>query len=400
MPRTSIEDASLQGWARLASDAILGLTAIVEGMHRNISPVQRLLGSDSRGTTRGLTGVVYWSIRSVTRLVGMRLFEAAFSRLAAAPGARPTTDSEVTRGILNGIVGDHLAATGNRLAISMQLRHDGQPLPFSGPALRAVLPRPGAKVLMLVHGLGATERQWARAGHDHGAALARDLGYTPIYLRYNTGLHVSTNGRSFACVMEQLVRGWPCRIQELTVLAHSMGGLVTRSACEAGTRLGHRWLRELTAIVFLGTPHHGTPLERGGSWIDAALGLSSYSSPLSGLGKIRSGGITDLRHGSLLDEDWHGRDRFAFRSHRPRAVPLPRGVRCHAIAGATSLTGALGAWLVGDGLVTIDSALGRHADPEYTLDIPEARRWIARGVGHNGLLGDPAVYHQIRRWLA
>ena len=27
----------------------------------------------------------------------------------------------------------------------------------------------------------------------------------------------------------------------------------------------------------LGTPHHGAPLERGGTWIDTLLGVSRYS---------------------------------------------------------------------------------------------------------------------------
>jgi hypothetical protein len=398
MPRTRIQSAALRGWGRLASDATLGLTAIVEGMHRNVSPIQRLLGSASRGRTAGLTGVVYGSIRGITQLVGIG-FDAAAARYAPAPDAGPSPEGEVARGILNGVVGDHLAATRNPLALPMELRHAGQPLPLCRRTLRARLPRPGAKVLVLVHGLCATDQQWARAGHDHGAALARDLGYVPIYLRYNTGLHVSTNGRSFAWVLERLIHAWPRRPEELTILAHSMGGLVARSACHAGAVLGHSWLQRLGTIVFLGTPHHGAPLERGGSWIDAALGLSSYTLPLSKLGKVRSAGITDLRHGNLLDEDWQGRDRFSLECDRPCAVPLPRGVRCHAIAATAAGQGVL-AGLVGDGFVTVDSALGRHPDPRYALQIPEAGRWIARGVGHNGLLDDAAVYDRIRQWLA
>src|SRR3990172_948749 len=244
MPSTRIHSAALRGWGRLASDATLGLTAIVEGMHRNVSPIQRLLGSASRGRTAGLTGVVYGSIRGITQLVGIG-FDAAAARYAPAPDAGPSPEGEVARGILNGVVGDHLAATRNPLALPMELRHAGQPLPLCRRTLRARLPRPGAKVLVLVHGLCATDQQWARAGHDHGAALARDLGYVPIYLRYNTGLHVSTNGRSFAWVLERLIHAWPRRPEELTILAHSKGGLVARSACHAGAVLGHSWLQRL-----------------------------------------------------------------------------------------------------------------------------------------------------------
>ena len=134
--------------------------------------------------------------------------------------------------------------------------------------------------------------------------------------------------------------------------------------------------------------------------MDAALGVSGYTAPISMLGKIRSAGITDLRHGNVVDADWRGRDRFAIGDRRRSAVRLPRNVRCHAIAGSTARTAALPGWLAGDGLVTVDSALGHDTDPRRALRIPEARCWIARGVGHNGLLGDAAVYERIRDWLA
>jgi hypothetical protein len=45
--------------------------------------------------------------------------------------------------------------------------------------------------------------------------------------------------------------------------------------------------------------------------VDLILGVSAYTAPLARLGKIRSAGITDLRYGNLVDEDWAGRDRFA-----------------------------------------------------------------------------------------
>jgi hypothetical protein len=43
------------------------------------------------------------------------------------------------------------------------------------------------------------------------------------------------------------------------------------------------------------------------------------------LGEVRSAGITDLRFGSLLDGDWKGQDRFAFRADARSPVPLPAG---------------------------------------------------------------------------
>ncbi len=153
--------------------------------------------------------------------------------------------------------------------------------------------------------------------------------------------------------------------------------------------------------MFLGTPHHGAPLERGGNWVDILLGVSSYTAPFARLGKIRSAGITDLRHGSVVDEDWAGRDRFERAGDLRVAVPLPENVQCYAIAATIGTkTGVLSDRLIGDGIVPLNSALGRHDDPVRALSFPEDRQWIGYGMGHLDLLSRPEVYARIRKWLA
>jgi hypothetical protein len=249
----------------------------------------------------------------------------------------------------------------------------------------------------MVHGSCLGDGSWLRDGHDHGATLSRELGATALSLHYNSGLHVSTNGHELARLLEALLREWPVPLERLDVVAHSMGGLVVRSACHHAAGAGLAWPARLGGLVFLGTPHLGAPLERGGSFVDAALGINRYASPLARLGKIRSAGVTDLRHGSLLDEDWAGPGGSEGR--RPRPVPLPEGVRCFAIAGTTADGSALAGRLVGDGLVPVDSALGRSADPARALGIPEARTWIGRGLGHLDLLSSTAVCQRIGGWL-
>jgi hypothetical protein len=149
----------------------------------------------------------------------------------------------------------------------------------------------------------------------------------------------------------------------------------------------------------VGSPHHGAALERGGNWIDVLLGVSRYSAPLARLGQIRSAGVTDLRYGNVLDEHWHGRDRFARGPDTRTPLALPDGVDCYAIAASTSPSAQPAQRLAGDGLVSIDSALGRHARPELTLAFPVAHQWIGFGMGHLDLLGRPEVYETIRRWL-
>ncbi|BDG01395.1 GPI inositol-deacylase [Anaeromyxobacter oryzae] len=392
-PRT-IDVVGLCGWGRLAVDATLGLARVVEAMHAEIAHPPFLPGRRPGGRTRGITGLVYRSIRGGTRLAGLAC-EAGLALADRWPAeGNPTPRAEAVVAALNGIVGDHLAATGNPLAIPMQLRRDGRPLVLERRVLTGAIPGASRRVVVLVHGFCMDDRSWARGGHDHGAALARDLGCTPVYVRYNSGLHVSTNGRSLAALLEELVRAWPVPVEALAIVGHSMGGLVARSACHQAAA-GLAWLRRLGALVFLGTPHHGAPLEVGGQWLHAILGVSRYTAPLALLGRIRSAGVTDLRHASLLDEDWQGRDRFAL-GRRPAAVPLPPGVSCLAIAGRMRRAGAV----LGDGLVTVDGALGRHRDPRRALALDEAQRWVAQGVGHLDLLGDAGVYARLRAALA
>jgi hypothetical protein len=396
---TGLDVADLHGWGLLACDAVIGLAGVVESMHHGIARAPGILGPPVEGRTRGITGLVYGTIRGAARLAGAGL-DAALAPLARRRRERlPSATREAVLAALNGVVGDHLAATGNPLAIGMRFRSGGRALPLEPAALAAALPEAGPQPVVLVHGACMNDLRWLRQGHDHGAALARDLGRTPVYLHYNTGLHISTNGRAFADALEALVRAWPVPVERLAIVAHSMGGLVARSACLQGEALGHAWRRRVRHLVFLGTPHHGAPLARGGNWVDAALGLSPYSAPIARLGRIRSAGITDLRHGSLVDQDWVGRDRFAPAGPLPRAVPLPARVACCAVA-ATAAKGRLGARVVGDGLVPVDSALGRHPDPGRALAFPESRRWVATGINHFDLLGDRGVYRHLRAWLS
>jgi hypothetical protein len=393
--------AEIRGVGRLAVEATAGLAEVVESMHLAIARAPGILGPPPQGRTRGITGVVYRSVQAVTRLVGGGI-DLLLAQLGSIPfRARPSPRRDSLVAALNGVLGDHLAASGNPLAIRMDLRRGGRPLQLERRRLAAAMRRPGRRLLVLVHGLCMDDRRWRRRGHDHGLALARDLGYAPLYLRYNSGLHVSDNGRQLAELLEALVERWPAPVEELAILAHSLGGLVSRSACHQGAAAGHRWLRHLRALVFLGTPHHGAGLERAGNLADVLLGISPYSAPIARLGRIRSAGITDLRHGSLLDEDWRGRSRFAHAPDARRPVPLPAGVRCCAVAGTTSAKGAArGGALPGDGLVSVDSALGRHRDPALTLAFPRSRLWVGRGIGHLDLLSSPEVYARIRGWLA
>jgi pimeloyl-ACP methyl ester carboxylesterase len=388
----------LRGASRLVIEATQSIAALVEAMHVTIAGGPELLGRPLEGPARLVTGLVYRGIRGVTKLVGSGL-DLALARLAPLLGeSAPGPERMALLAALNGVLGDYLCESENPLAMQMRLCRDGQVLEVEKEALRAALPRAAGKLLVLAHGSCMHDGQWRRQGHDHGAALERDLGYTPVYLRYNSGLHISTNGRLLAELLERLVLEWPAPLDELVILGHSMGGLVARGACHVGELEKHAWRRKLRALVCIGSPHHGAPLERGGSWIDLLLGSTRYTAPLARLGQIRSAGVTDMRHGSVLDEHWESTDRFAHVGELRTSLELPRDVACYAIAATTTPEG--GGTLRGDGLVPVESALGRHAKPELTLGFPEAHLWIAHGTGHLELLNRGEVYVTIRSWLS
>jgi pimeloyl-ACP methyl ester carboxylesterase len=193
-------------------------------------------------------------------------------------------------------------------------------------------------------------------------------------------------------------------LTRLTVVGHSMGGLVARSAQAAGVQAGHTWPRQLKELVFLGSPHHGSPLERAGAWVDTLLGSTPFSAPFVRLGQVRSVGITDLRHGHVLPQDWQdlARQPRALGRHADTRVPLPlpEGVQCFAVAatlaGQRSL---LAERLTGDGLVPLRSALGQHDDPRHQLHLPASHQRVFYRMGHLALLGSPAVAQQLLDWL-
>ncbi len=373
-----------RGAARLAVEATRGATDLVQVMHRTIAGGAPVVGGLIEPVVAMFSAPAYATIRGVTACVGAAL-DAALAQLADLPrDGAPAPEREAVQAVLNGVLGDYLSETGNPLALEMALLDDRRRMAAAIPDAR--------RVLVLVHGSSMAPHQWTRHGHDHGEALARDLGYTVAYLRYNSGLHISTNGRAFAELLEERL----ATAEEIVVLGHSMGGLVARSACRQAEIAGHVWRSKLKALVCLGSPHHGAPLERVGSWVHALLGVSSYSAPLGRLARLRSAGVTDMRFGNVLDEHWRDCDRFEVGGDARTPLALPAGVACYAIAATRSPGPDLR--LRGDGVVPVASALGEHPQPALALDF--RRTWVGFGMDHFDLLDHPRVYEAIHRWLA
>ena len=406
MTQPLLQAADLRGAARLTTDAVAGIASLVEAMHARISNPLRGLGigdvAPEEERARGIPGLVYKTVRGVTHLVGGSA-EALLGWLepvltASDPHDPPRQEREGVVAALNGVLGDHLAASDNPLAIAMRFRRSGRALPLERLALRSNLSGATPRLLVLLHGLCMNDLQWQRAGHDHGAALARDLGYTPVYLHYNSGLSVSTNGRILAQLMEHLYDAWPMPIERLVMVGHSMGGLVARSAIHHGAVLqrgGLRWPARVNDLVCLGTPHQGAPLERAGHGVDVLLSAAPYAAPLARLGKVRSAGINDLRLGNILSAPVGDGG-----THRSAQVDLPSGTRCYAVAASLGPSAeSLKARLLGDGLVPVGSALGQHRDFDRRLAFAEDRQAVVLNTGHLDLLSSPEVYGQLRRWL-
>ncbi len=446
-PLKHLRASDARAVAQLATQATTGVVNIAEGVHQSVWQTLGASGGKAPGQTGGLTGLVYQSVRGVTQLVGQGV-DALLVRLqpvfdAADHAAPETPQREAVLAALNGVLGDRLAESHSPLATAMTLRHGGAALDWQAlpPNLNAT-----GKVLVLIHGLCMNDLQWqtpqkaspspdgkgkvdsqadpyaADRPVDHGAALAAALGYTPVYVRYNTGQHTSQNGAEFSRLLELLVAHWPTPVEELTVVAHSMGGLVTRSAVHQAThqepapvgksgRSGEfgefgkvllRWPSLLKNIVFLGTPHHGAPLERAGNWVDVILGSTRYSKPFARLAQLRSPGITDLRYGHVAEADWQGHDRFRKKPDSRLHVPLPEGVACFTVAATTAskeAAGSLADRLIGDGLVPLPSALGLHDDQERSLHFVKKSQLTAYRMNHMQLLSSPAVAKQMVAWL-
>ncbi len=394
-------------YGRLGLSGFNLVVDLVESMHatiaRRVSPFSRI--RDDRKTA-GITRLVYQSIRALpnTMTYGIDAALPALARIADWQSSSAQRDAVVAT--INGVVGDHLEQTGNPLATPMQFRSRGKALVADQSSITKAIPQANGKVLLLIHGLCMNDLQWNRKGHNHGAELGRDLDLTELHLHYNTGRHISINGAELADCIEELLQQWPVPVTELHIVAHSMGGLVSRSALHYAMSADLQWPARLRKLVFLGTPHHGSPLERSGNLLDSALALSPFTAPFTALGGIRSAGITDLRYGYLQHSDWNDgagkrkKGRFARSGDNRQPMPLPPGIEYYALAASQSAGGnKLADAIVGDGLVPVGSALGEHRNPALWLNIPEDHKAIVYRKGHFDLLG-AAVYKQVHRWLS
>ncbi|MFM5520779.1 esterase/lipase family protein [Aeromonas jandaei] len=405
---TDAADKSPSSWqlsdirelAQLLTQALPATVQITEAVHQAVLGGMGIKGRD-KGKTAGLTGLIYKGVHGAANSLGSGI-NGLLARLPlpTQPSAAETPKRAALLATLNGVLGDKLVEQQNALATPMTLRYQGKQLDWQ--TMPADLPHTG-RVLLMIHGLCMNDLQWHTRYQgksvNHGEAVAKALGYLPLYLRYNSGLSIASNGQALALQLEERCDRWPGAIKQLSVLAYSMGGLVIRSACHYAQIHSLHWPERLRHLIFLGTPHHGAPLESAGHWLEQLLPVTPYSMPFVKLTRIRSQGIRDLRHGKVIDASRNSKE-FTIRRDPRQPLPLPSGVACFAIAGTTSAKRTLLAErLIGDGLVPLRSALGLHRERAHQLDFPPEHTLIAYRTTHMALLGSPEVGAQLLDWL-
>lgn len=328
--------------------------------------------------------------------------------LASLPGR-----SDDVVAIANGLFGDTLDDRDSRLATPMTIRAGDTQLPLDRetlPAALATASNVSQRICVLVHGLMSTESIWQfpnSPSTTYGTLLAADHDATVLSLRYNTGRHISTNGRELAHLLNHLVSVWPVRVREINLIGHSMGGLVIRSACHYGRRawplgrrlpIGRPWTSKVRRVVLIGVPNTGAGLEAFVNSASAALwALPVPATRLVGLGlDQRSAGIKDLRFGAIIDEDWLERDPGArHRTHPHRSQRLRRADHLVIAGSVTADPEHPVALVIGDALVTSPSSSGRSPDGEL---FPGAAERMFPKVTHNALAHHPDVYETIAAW--
>ncbi len=353
-------------------DRVHGLTRRARGGRPSVPEVVR----------RGIAGAVYGGLG-----LGLRGASRGLDR-AAATGAGPRLETDPRGRFLssavNGLIGDRLERERPRLAIPMAVRHDGRDVVPDRAGLDAAFPEATGRLLVLLHGLCENESCWRFRRDEVGTTYAESLaaeGWTPVFLRANTGLGLRANGVALAALMQRLVDAWPVEVSRIALVGHSMGGLVMRAAGAVATDADRPWTRVVSDVVTLGTPHLGAPMARGVGHGSRGLSVLPETAAFGRILDWRSVGVHDLVAGLAQD-----------------VPPLPHARYRLVAATMTASPRHPVGHLVGDGLVRVPSAYGRD---RYGAQLfPGAEVLHVGRTDHFGLLNHPRVHRALQEWLS
>ncbi len=394
----------VRGLVRQGAQATAAVAGTLRDVHRGIAARYfdaagtRVAGV--RAAHERVVSLVYGSV--VTGATAVRRLSDVANVL---PPARPLSGSRrgsQTLAVLNGLFGDRLAADRD-LASSMSVVVDRRVIDLNTDSLATAFAGATERIVVFVHGLCESGQAWHRVSYGvegepilpYGDRLAADLDVTPVYVRYNTGLRIGANGDALDALLSLLIQAWPMPVADLSIVGHSMGGLVARAACLRADTGASPWRGLLEHVVYLASPHQGAPLERFVERVTPTLGRLPETALIAFILDARSAGIRDLRFGTALSSD--AGDSATHRDD-PQ-LPLPSNVGNHLVVATRSKSPhGLLASLVGDGLVPVMSASGPRAD--RADDPPAADVLHVGSTNHTRILNHPDVYQQLVTWLA
>jgi pimeloyl-ACP methyl ester carboxylesterase len=330
-----VRSGDTQAIGELAGEALAAGCRFVEQMHEGIAsrpfgvlgPVAKPVQVVHDGVAKAVYGAVRQPLRLLPRAAGA-LAATRAREDGAALAATPT--GSLALAALNGLHGDQLAARRSTLALRMQIRRDGSEVPVTAKGLAAAFPDSTVRVAVFVHGLFEADESWWQfplrgdpsQRRTYGERLQDELGFTPVYVRYNSGLRTSENGRRLAAMLEDLVSCWPMPVAELVLIGHSTGGLVVRSACSYAEQDDRRWTDALRHVFCLGSSHLEADVEKAINVLARALGRLPETRPVASLLDARSAGIKDLPQGRCIEADTSHSDDDTFRRDRCQEVPF------------------------------------------------------------------------------
>jgi len=376
-----------------------------------VRDVHQAISKRAFGATRAVGGRVPESFHDavITSLYGaisgmLRVSSGSIRALAKRGVGRPVESSRMGRGVVaavNGLIGDELRMVDDPQAIVMAVRKDGGDIPVSPWPIGESFRGASSHIVLFLHGLCESDESWCSGERSIGSTYAQrikdDTDGTPVFIRYNTGLRVSENGKHLDWLIRQLVASWPTDVTRITLVGHSMGGLVVRAATNHATASGQTWQHLVRDVICLGTPHAGAALEKVAHMGSRVLHFFPESRPFSAILNTRSGGILDLRHGYITKEEWEGQDLTRLWGlDRIAAAPLPQAEYHFVIATLGATKRHPFSRILGDLLVHFSSAAGVGRSGAV---VDGARLEYLPSTHHFALLNHPRVADWLVQWL-
>ncbi|HEY2167411.1 MAG TPA: hypothetical protein VGH01_09625 [Jatrophihabitantaceae bacterium] len=394
----------------LLGTALDEVAEVVHDVHRAVAMrIFTIFGSPAvpaKFLHDGISTIAYTSTRLGVRWIPAALGIAAEANIpSSAPSLHEDPRGHFALGALNGFWGDRLATARPALASQLSMRvHDGKLRQVPANVVHDLNGRATGRILLFLHGLCENDRSWSfrarRTWGDRNAtygSLLRDVGgWTPIYVYYNSGLRVSANGKELDGQLAELIRHWPVPVTDITIVGHSMGGLLARSAAHQAHERDQEWVQSLRHVVGLGAPHLGAPLERAVNRGTHALAKLPETKPFATWLNRRSVGIKDMRYGSIVEADWLGYDPEDVNDNCTDMQFLA-DIGYYSVCATLSRTPRSRLPFLGDLLVDHASATGDGPRRRLTFEVE--RMLHLGGKHHFHLLGDPVVYEHLRDWL-